>query len=149
MHSLLVTIAVLVLSGCAATSSERAYQALRANNLAAAEKLYFEALNDGDEGAWHNLGVIYDRQGQRAKAVQFLIMGARYGDQNAQRGLLQLGQPVPVADLKGRSTSDGGATAAAIILGGMAAGAQTRPPIQPAVRCETRRRAWGNETVCR
>lgn len=152
MKILAILILLATIVGCAASSSERAYTALRGNKLADAEQLYLQALRDGDEGAWHNLGVIYHRQGQTAKAIEYIKMGARYGDQHAQRALIQLGQPVPPADLRGKkSSSDADAGAAALMLlgGAAAAGARTAPAAGPPVRCETRRMAWGNETVCR
>lgn len=109
---LLAALLFVALSGCANYATQQA-NAYNRGNFAEAERLAIEAIRTGNEvdKSWFNLGLIYERKGQRDQAVKAYTMSARYGNQRAPGALATLGAPVPAPDLV-RQTDTSGVAAA-------------------------------------
>jgi tetratricopeptide (TPR) repeat protein len=129
-------LSALLLAGCA--TMQPGLQAMERGDLDTAERIFQQALSNGDTMAWNNLGVVYQRRGDREKAIQHYTMAARWGHQLAQQNLVALGAPVPAADLQANRVNQ----AAAI--------QQFQQAIQPrpTVNCRTVYHGWVATTSC-
>lgn len=88
---------LMLIVGC--STMQPGLEAMNRGDLDAAERNFSEALRRGDTMAWNNLGVVYQRRGQRDKAIAHYTMAARWGHHLAQQNLAALGAPIPPADL--------------------------------------------------
>jgi tetratricopeptide (TPR) repeat protein len=111
---LCMLVLALFLVGCSATH-QAGLDAVNRGDLLTAERLLTQAIQEGDMRAWNNLGVVYERMGDRDKAIRHYIMGARWGDPMAQRNLVAAGVPVPPADLAAQRAQNNAAQNAATI----------------------------------
>lgn len=96
-------------------------------------------------GACHGNG--WDGPVDRAAAIRYYTLAARYGLALAQRNLAQLGEPIPTADLAARSApgpSGAGAAAAGLFLLQQSTH-QPRPP----VNCQSYNNGITVQTTCR
>lgn len=153
---LLLALGALLLSGCA-TSYDRGLQALNRGDLANAEQLLTQAIQNGvDVGpAWYSLGVVYYRRAQYDKSMQTITLAARYGEPTAQKYLLENGRAVPTADLA-RTDGKGisGAEALLLLTGsavdGYNKGRQSQPaPLPKTINCTSTTSGRTTETACR
>ena len=96
----LVLLAVLaLLTGCATSPTDEGLRALNAGDVNRAEALFQQGIDQGDVAAINNLGVVWQRRGDRARAVAYYTRAARYGFPLAQQNLRNLGEDVPAVDL--------------------------------------------------
>lgn len=146
--------AVVVFSAALASCHTTGYlgtEAAKAGRYAEAEPLLLQAIREGDEPgvAWTNLGVIYSRTNRPKQATEAVIMGARYGDSNAQSALVKAGRPVPPADLAPKTMSD--AQLLLMMGGSLAQGwnAGARTPASPPmpITCNSTRFHSGDYTT--
>lgn len=126
----------LALAGCASQQMSLRYQGhnhlVLGENHAAVAVLQ-QAAHNGDVLAWNDLGVAYTRIGEHDKAIQALVMGARYGDTTAQQSLLARGLQPPSPDLamlKAQRDAANAANAAATMT---LINALNPPPRQPSL----------------
>lgn len=95
-RSLLSTIvAIALLSGCATNGDA----AIAQGNLDLGERQATIAAQQGHSSGYNNLGVIAQRRGNNALAVQMYTIAARMGDPTAPLNLINLNQQVPAADM--------------------------------------------------
>jgi hypothetical protein len=126
----LIALFVVLMTGCA--TMQPGIDALNRGDLAAAEADFQQALRNGDTMAWNNLGVVYQRRGDTAKAIAHYTMGARWGHQLSQQNLAALGAPIPAADLaaqRARTNAADTANTLQIMRALQPAPSAHRPPI--------------------
>lgn len=143
----LCTLALVV--GCASGLRIQARGPIERGEYATAAALLEKAIQNGDMGAWNDLGVVHERMGNRDKAIQLYTMGARWGDQTAQRNLINLGAPVPPADLAAANAQQRAANAAntAATLQLMRALNPPPAPVTP-INCTSQRIGTTVQTNC-
>lgn len=87
-----------LLAGCA-THNQDGINALNRGDLSTAERLFSQGASQGDPMSLNNLGVVYERRGDRAMAISYYTLSARWGVPLAAQNLARLGAPVPSPDL--------------------------------------------------
>lgn len=90
---------VSAVAGCATHPTNAGVSALQAGDLRRAEILFQEGIDKGDVPAINNMGVLWQRRGDRERAAHYYRRAARYGYPLAQQNLRALGEDVPEADL--------------------------------------------------
>jgi tetratricopeptide (TPR) repeat protein len=144
MRALILALCCLV-GGCVATM-QPGIDAMNRGDLNEAERNFQQGLERGDTLAFNNLGVVYQRRGEREKAIQYYTVAARYGHQLAISNLIALGAPVPAPDLaNARSQRNAADTANTLML--MQA-LQPRP-MPPPTSCNSYRVGNSVQTDCR
>jgi Flp pilus assembly protein TadD len=133
---LLLTLFAVLLIGCASTRHE-AHQAIHRGDLATAERLLTQSIQQGDRSAWNDLGAVYARQGQRDKAIQHYIMGARWGDPTAQANLAAMNIPVPAPDLAAERSNRNTADTANTLLLMQALQPRPAPAYRAPINCQS------------
>ena len=139
---------VTFIAGCATPYGDGT-RAAEANNYMLAEKLFNDAIREGDRvgEAWNNLGVIYARTNRPELAIAAYTMGARYGSAVAQANLVRNNKPVPPADLANTIARPSSTSGLADALD--AYGKARYPATAPTVTCVSRRTLSGRvETEC-
>jgi len=147
----LIALVFAFLAGCATTPSlhDQGWAHVERGDLASAEATLKQALQQGDRRAWNSLGVVYQRRGERDKAVQFYNMGARWGDTFSQQNLAEMGLPVPSPDLAANRAQTNAAQAQAMRDASMHL-LRPAPALQApqSTYCTTRRYGDSLRTIC-
>lgn len=144
IRTVIASVVVTVLSGCA-THIQDGNAAMARGDLAAAERQYSAAAQAGDPTGYNNLGVVAERRGDRERAIGYYTMAARWGNKLAAQNLVNLGAPVPSADLAAQRASTNAAQTAA----SLEAMRLLNPPRAAATTCHSVHTGGGNyRTVC-
>jgi Flp pilus assembly protein TadD len=147
MRKTLLLCAAALLTGCATYNAD-GVQALNRGDSSAAERLFMQGVERGDPMSINNMGVVYERRGDRNAAIQNYTLAARWGVPIAQQNLARLGQPVPPADLAAQRQQVRDQQSAALY---QAARYFNPPPpqITPTVNCTSNRFGDMVQTTCR
>lgn len=137
-----------LLTACAASPYSVGTQALQSGNLQLAEAKLIEAVRQGDNEAWNNLAIVYDRTGRRDLATRAFITAARFGSPEARISLIRRGVAIPAPDLQGaqRSGADVLGGALSSFADGQAAGRQYLSP--RSINCTSSRYGNSVSTTC-
>ncbi|MES2324098.1 MAG: hypothetical protein V4633_17710 [Pseudomonadota bacterium] len=123
----IVLLAVLV-TGCAQQVGQKA---INSGNLDLGERQARAAAQKGHPVGFNNLGVIAQRRGNHDLALQMFTTAARMGDPTARMNLINLGAPVPAADLAQQDAGADGWQLLAAGMSGYAHGRYAAPVHQP------------------
>lgn len=147
MRAIVLTVLLgTTLAGCAPAHMTRAIEYSNSGNCNAAFREVIN--NESDPGLKAGLiGAIFiECKNDRATAIKYFTLSARYGIEGGRNGLMRLGAPVPYADLQSASSSSLDLLNAAV--SGWNAG--TAASRNNTVNCTSRRTPYGNvETECR